>query len=143
MIRKWKETDMDRVMQIWLESNLQAHDFIPKLYWKNNYETVEQMLPQAELFVYEKDEQILGFLGMMENYIAGLFVDKKVRSQGIGKALLDHVKKRQIMMTLHVYLKNDRAIRFYNKEGFIIQGEQMDQSTGEAELLMQWFADFI
>ena len=33
MIRKMKSTDLDKVMDIWLFSNIQAHDFIPEEYW--------------------------------------------------------------------------------------------------------------
>ena len=37
MVRRMEETDLDSVMQIWLESNIKAHDFIPKEYWENNF----------------------------------------------------------------------------------------------------------
>ena len=50
------------------------------------------MLPEAEVYVYEKDDDIRGFIGMMENYIAGIFVDEKFRSCGIGRELLDYAK---------------------------------------------------
>lgn len=46
-------TDVDRISEIWLDTNLQAHDFILVAYWKGNYVAVREMLPRAEVYVYE------------------------------------------------------------------------------------------
>ena len=42
MIRKLQKTDINRVADIWLDTNLKAHDFIPAKYWKNNKFTGEK-----------------------------------------------------------------------------------------------------
>lgn len=140
MVREFKEDDINRVMELWLEANRQAHDFISARYWESNFEAVKEMLPQAELFVFEKDSngEIQGFVGLEQNYIAGIFVRDEVRSKGIGHQLLEHIKARKNHLTLHVYQKNKRAITFYQREAFQIQRETMDQATGEKELLMVW-----
>ena len=39
---------------------------------------------------------------------------------------------------LNVYQKNARAISFYQREGFIIQCEGLDEATGEKEYTMLW-----
>ena len=49
MIRKMKNVDINRVADIWLKSNLKAHDFIPEQYWTSNYELVKEMMSQAEI----------------------------------------------------------------------------------------------
>ena len=51
MIRKMRKTDIDRVADIWLDTNQKAHDFIPASYWQDNFEEVKQMLLQAEVYV--------------------------------------------------------------------------------------------
>ena len=43
MIRKMQNTDINRVADIWLKTNLKAHDFIPEQYWTSNYELVKEM----------------------------------------------------------------------------------------------------
>lgn len=58
MIRKFDEKDLHAVMELWLESNIEAHDFIDSRYWKENYSKVEEMLPQAEIYVYEEAKKI-------------------------------------------------------------------------------------
>lgn len=42
MIRKLQKTDINRVSDIWLDTNLKAHDFIPAKYWKNNFQLVKE-----------------------------------------------------------------------------------------------------
>ena len=58
MIRVLQEADIDRVAEIWLDSNLKAHHFIPAQYWKSNFGLVKEMLSQAEVYVYENDRNI-------------------------------------------------------------------------------------
>ena len=37
MIRTFRENDLNSVMQIWPDTNINAHSFIPKEYWTDNY----------------------------------------------------------------------------------------------------------
>lgn len=139
MIRKLREEDIDRVMQIWLDANVKAHDFISEKYWSGHFELVKEMLPQTEVYVYEDEsKEIQGFVGVNEDYIEGIFVQGDVRSQGIGKQLLEYVKNTRNKLGLSVYQKNRRAIKFYRREGFKIQSENLDEKTDEMEYNMVW-----
>lgn len=138
MIRKLQDADIDRVADIWLDANLKAHSFISPQYWKGNFETVKKMLPQAEVYVYENDREIWGFIGLNGAYIEGIFVSSEMQSRGIGKRLLDFVKTKKTELRLNVYQKNMRAIRFYQREGFKILREGMDEATGEKDYEMTW-----
>lgn len=138
MIRKLQKVDINRVADIWLKTNLKAHYFIPEQYWTNNYEVVKEMLPQAEVYVYEDDKIIQGFVGINDEYIEGIFVSDEMQSRGIGKMLLDYIKDKKDRLQLKVYQKNVRAMSFYQREGFTIQSESMDEFTGEKEYVMNW-----
>ena len=138
MIRKLQKTDINKVTDIWLKTNLKAHYFIPEQYWTNNYAVVKEMLPQAEVYVYEDDKIIQGFVGINDEYIEGIFVSDEMQSHGIGKILLDYIKDKKVRLHLNVYQKNVRAISFYQREGFSIQGEQIDEFTDEKEYVMNW-----
>ena len=63
MIRKLLNGDIDRVADIWLKTNLKAHYFISNQYWKSNYELVKEMMSQSEVYVFEADKMIQGFVG--------------------------------------------------------------------------------
>lgn len=138
MIRNFKENDLDRIMQLWLETNSTAHCFIPKNYWQQNYDAVRASIPNATVFVYEEASAIIGFLGLTDSNIAGIFVDSNHQSKGIGKKLLTFVKQNRHSLTLQVYKHNTRAIHFYQREGFTVAKEQVDLSTHEAEFMMKW-----
>lgn len=140
MIRKFKEDDLNTVMQIWFDTNIEAHHFISRQYWIDNYEMVKDILPKKEIYVYEDDNtnQINGFIGLMDNYIAGIFVNKNNQSRGIGKQLLDYVKEIKETLNLSVYQKNIRAISFYQREQFVIQSEHIDNDNNEKEFIMTW-----
>ena len=66
----------------------------------------------------------------MKIYVGKYELDDKC---GIGKLLLDYIKNKNVRLRLNVYQKNTRAISFYQREGFIIQYEGLDEATGEKE----------
>lgn len=141
MIRKKKEADIPAAMEIWFDTNIKAHNFISSEYWKKNYAAVGQMMQDAEIYVCEKHGKIQGFVGLMDNYVAGIFVKEEYQSEGIGKALLDFVKERKEELVLHVYEKNARAIKFYLREGFVKTKAQIEEENQEREYEMRWKND--
>ncbi len=138
MIRKLKKDDINDVMEIWKNENIKTHQFIQKEYWENNYNYVKEILPKAEVYVYILEENIVGFIGIDENYVEGIFVDRNNQSKGIGTSLLNKVKENRNNLKLNVYKKNKSAISFYKKNGFIITSENIDNSTKEIEYTMTW-----
>lgn len=141
MIRNFQMEDIDQVMKIWLDSNIDAHSFIKREYWISNAPDVKKQLLHAEIYVYEQESKIVGFVGMQDNYLAGIFVDKDARSNGIGKQLLEYIKSIRQEFTLRVYKENKGAVNFYEREGLTTILEEMDKATNNIELVMQWKAD--
>lgn len=141
MIRELRKADINSVAEIWLDTNRKAHAFIPASYWESNFASVKEMLPQAEVYVYENDKGIQAFLGLSGEYIEGIFVSEGAQSRGIGKCLLDCAKDRKPALRLNVYQKNVRAIRFYRREGFQIRRSGLDAATGEPDCEMIWRRD--
>lgn len=101
---------------------------------------VKSGLPKAEVFVYEDDttKEIYGFIGLMENYIAGLFVKEPMQAKGIGSRLIAYAKSQKEKLTLEVYRENVRAVQFYHREGFSITDEAIDENTAEVAYTMSW-----
>ena len=138
MVRKFQKSDLELVMEIWLSGNEDAHPFISKEYWKSNFESVQEQLLEAEVYVFEADEVIKGFIGMQGNYIAGIFVKREFRRAGIGRQLLNYVKAGHSDLTLHVYQKNKAVVEFYRREGFCIISEEIESDTKEVTETMSW-----
>ena len=120
MIRRYQAGDLRAVMDIWLTANLRSHNFIPAEYWRGSFALVAELLPQAEVYLYVRGGVTEGFIGLDGSHIEGLFVRPEAQSMGIGRVLLDHAKAQHQQLTLHVYEKNRRAVRFYLREGFSV-----------------------
>ena len=138
MIRELRKADINKVANIWLDTNITAHYFIPVQYWKSNFELVKELLLQATVYVYEDKQEIQGFIGLNDEYIEGIFVSDEMQSLGIGKFLLNYAKDKRSKLLLNVYQKNTRAISFYQREGFEIQCNGIDEATGERDYVMAW-----
>ena len=137
-IRKANEANINRVMDIWLRANLEAHNFVDPNYWKNNFAMVKQEIQSADVFVVEIKNEIVGFAGLKEDYLAGIFFDQKVRHQGLGTELLNYLKQRYSQLILDVYQKNLAAVNFYQKNGFKIIQEKEYQNQNLNEDQMMW-----
>jgi len=138
MVRRMKKGEEEETAGIWLEGNLDAHSFVPEKYWKGNYEEVRRQLPESEVYVYEGDDGIQGFVGLENGYIQGIFVKKGMRSKGIGRSLLNFCKGKYERLSLHVYDENKKALSFYMREGFQADRERLDENTGQREYEMVW-----
>ena len=138
MIRELRKVDINKVAEIWLDTNIKTHYFISAQYWKSNFELVKELLLQATVYVYEDKQEIQGFIGLSNEYIEGIFVSAEMQSQGIGKILLNYVNGKRNKLILNVYQKNTRAISFYQREGFEIQYSGLDEATGEKDYVMAW-----
>lgn len=130
---------LEEVMKIWLETNIDAHDFICKEYWIKNYDLVRELLKEADVYIFEEEDVVKGFIGVVENnYIGGIFVKKEYQRDGVGQRLIDFCKATYSCLTLNVFIKNKRAINFYNKNGFVVLEELINEDTKEREYLMSF-----
>ena len=138
MIEELNKKDINQIMDIWLKENKRTHSYISEEYWDNNFEEVKKEILKAKIYVYKEKEEICGFIGLSSTYIAGIFVKKEKQSMGIGKKLIQYVKSKYPELMLKVYLKNKRAVAFYEREEFKIIEEEIDAETNEKEYIMEW-----
>lgn len=95
-------------------------------------------LPNSDTYLFIANGVIVGFLSMIENHLAAIFVDSKEQGKGIGTKLLKFIKEQKSMIWLTVFKKNTRSVNFYKTRNFNIVSENKDQATGEPEFLMKW-----
>ena len=140
-IQHMQPEQLDACMDIWLRGNLQAHAFIPASYWRGAADSVREALPCSEIWVDLEGDTVRGFIGLQEDYIAGLFVAPAFQGKGVGGGLLVFSQKKHRALTLEVYEKNGRAVRFYQKHGFHLVEQHIDDATGETAYRMFWQKD--
>lgn len=138
-IRKLDNSDIPKVVELWYETSIEAHDFISPDYWKANMEAMATVyLPNSETYLAVEGESIVGFITMVDNYLAAIFVQVSMLECGIGTKLLDFIKDKREKIQLAVYKKNFKSINFYKKHDFKTLSENLDKNTNEIELLMEW-----
>ena len=93
MIRRMGKGDLDAVAAIWLDANREAHDFIPAAYWLGHFAEVRTALARAEVWVFETEAraEISGFIGLLGDYIAGIFVRRPLAFRERATAMGSHL----------------------------------------------------
>jgi putative acetyltransferase len=138
MIREFQAQDIDAVLAIWLQASCEAHDFIEPAFWQSKVDDMRNIyLPASEVYVYEHEEDVVGFVALYQQQIAALFVTPGLQGQGIGRQLLDCAKQKRQQLTLSVYKDNQSAYQFYLAQGFEQVSEQAEPHTGCSEYVMQ------
>ena len=101
--------------------------------WSEDGLTAELTNSQARFFVCEKENEVLGYMGMHiildECYIANVAVYPHCRGKGIGNTLVRYCIGRAeeegcSFITLEVRKSNLGAIALYEKNGFLTVGER-------------------
>ncbi|MGB6190424.1 MAG: GNAT family N-acetyltransferase [Aeromonas molluscorum] len=140
MLRASRAQDMDAILDIWLLASLQSHDFVDASVWWQAQELLRsRYLTRAEVWVYEDDGELQGFIALVDDYLAALFVRPDSQGRGIGHALLQNAKTQVTSLHARVFTENDPAVRFYRQHGFVIDGEEPDPLTGHGQYRMHWF----
>jgi putative acetyltransferase len=119
MIRKREEKDNDEIMNVWYEASNLAHpfleaDFVEKV--KTDMRNI--YIPTTTTFVYEENNEVIGFISMLGNEIGGLFVSPNNHSKGIGTQLVNFVRELHGELEVEVFEKNNIGRSFYEKYGF-------------------------
>ncbi|MFM4705298.1 GNAT family N-acetyltransferase [Aeromonas bivalvium] len=140
MLRASRAEDMDGIVEIWLLASLQSHDFVDaSVWWKAQEELRTRYLEQARIWVHEEGGELQGFIALVDDYLAALFVRPERQGQGVGHALLQAAKGEARSLHARVFTENEPAVRFYRQHGFIIDGETQDPLTGHGQYRMHWF----
>ena len=104
-------------------------DLFPESPWPE-YEFLQEMEhnPFSVLAVYEEDGEILGYMDYWITYeqaqLANIAVARKAWGKGIGSRLMDECVRQAEkagceVLSLEVRVSNERAVKLYEKYGFI------------------------
>ena len=141
MIRAAQPDDHEAITELWLLASLQAHDFIAAgCWWRQQAALRARYLPVADIWVYERSQEVHGFVALVDDYLAALFVRPDCQQQGIGTALLDIAKRQRGQLAVQVYCENDIAMNFYLKQGFTVLKEGTEAVSGQPELYLRYGA---
>lgn len=125
--------DCARVVHGWMSST----PWMPTRFTEAELsDMIAKAIPVREIYV--TGEPVAGYLSFHPEtaLIAGLYVAK--RCEGLGKALVDHVKTGRDHLQLWTHEPNTRAHAFYEREGFARTGATREGEDGQPEFQMIW-----
>lgn len=130
-IRRYTPDDRPAALDLWLEASKVGHPFLTLDDLMRQQALVGDVyLPNSETYVAERDGQIVGFIGLLESFIGGLFVDPNAHGQGIGRKLIAHAYALKGPLTVEVYAANPMAPAFYERCGFVEIGRKAHDDEG-------------
>ncbi|MEL6583221.1 MAG: GNAT family N-acetyltransferase [Pseudomonadota bacterium] len=91
-------------------------------------------------WVAERDGAVVGFCLREDDNITGLYIARRARGAGVGKALLDLAKTDRTWITVWAYEKNTRARKFYRREGCVEVSREVEDGSGLIDLEHRWTA---
>lgn len=138
-IRKATSNDFNELTRIWLQASIKAHHFIPASYWESNTTKMQEIyLPMSEVYIAEDAINIYGFIALVEDTVAAIFISPEHQAKGIGKQLISYAQEMRSRLELNVYQENKNSIKFYLASGFRIINKGLDTATNAKEYVMLW-----
>jgi len=140
-LRPYRAADEDAAIALWLETWRQTYpaiDFAARVpWWRERW--CNELVPKADIIVAEAAGALVGFVTIdATGYLDQLVVSTDHWGSKLANMLVDEAKLRSPSgVTLLVNADNARAIRFYQRSGFVHAGEDVNAS-GRPVLKMAW-----
>jgi len=141
-LRAYRAEDEDAAIALWQQTWQRAYpsiDFAARVpWWRARWRG--ELVPNAAIVVAEQDGALTGFVTIdATGYLDQLVVAPDHWGSELANALVDEAKRRSPdRITLLVNQDNVRAIRFYERNGFVHAGEDVNPTSGRPVLRMEW-----
>jgi putative acetyltransferase len=141
-LRPYRDSDEDAAIALWCETWSQAYpniDFAARVpWWRERWRS--ELVPNAAIIVAEQAGVLVGFVTIdAKTYLDQLVVAPKLWGTKLADALVDEAKRLSPdSIALLVNEDNARAIRFYQRNGFVDAGKDVNPTSGRPVLKMEW-----
>jgi GNAT superfamily N-acetyltransferase len=144
-IRPATVEDATRIADVWLSSWRATFDFEPAYPDEDVRRWVrEELLVEAEDWVAtdpSNGDSVIALLGLSDTMVEQLYVRPDRIGRGVGRALLELAKRRRPDgLDLYCFAANDRARRFYERNGFeaVAFGDGSGNEERQPDVLYRW-----
>jgi putative acetyltransferase len=143
-LRPYRDDDEDAAIELWRQTWQQAYpaiDFTARLsWWRERWRT--ELVREASIVVADAEQgsALIGFVTIdATGYLDQLVVGSTHWGTALGNTLINEAKRLSPGgITLKVNADNFRAIRFYERNGFVRTGEDVNPDSGRPVLQMAW-----
>jgi len=142
-LRPYQAADEAAAIELWRRTWQEAYpaiDFAARLdWWRERWRN--ELVPNAAVILAEVDGDLIGFITVepATGYIDQVVVAPQAWGSGVAAMLLEQAKRvSPARLDLSVNKDNARAIRFYQKHGFAVSGEDVNPLSGAPIYKMRW-----
>lgn len=140
-IRPLRPDEVPEVAAFYIDIQADTVPTIHPLYEVIDYITTVRVA-NGSSYVLEQNGNILGWLDVAEGWVNHLYVRRGDTGKGIGKELLTYAKFKSPMgLQLWTFQVNERARRFYKREGFqeveLTNGENCEEKHPDVRLVWE------
>jgi putative acetyltransferase len=141
-LRPYRAEDEDAAIALWLRTWQLAYpsiDFAARVtWWRERWRN--ELVPNADIIVAELAQTQIGFVTIdRQGYLDQLVVSPDHWGSPLATALVDEAKRLSPGgVALKVNADNYRAIRFYERNGFAHDGEDVNPASKRLILKMAW-----
>ena len=144
-LRRYRPKDEDAAIALWLTTWQRAYpgiDFAARVpWWRERWRN--ELVPNAAIIVAERQDTLRGFVTIdQQGYLDQLVVAPDHWGSELATMLVNEAKRLSPgSITLLVNTDNARAIRFYERNGFVHKGEDVNPVSGRPVKKMEWKAE--
>jgi putative acetyltransferase len=142
-LRRYAAADEEAAIELWRRTWQAAYpgiDFAARLeWWRARWRG--EIVPSADIVLAVAGDELVGFVTVdaRKGYLDQIVVPPERWGSGIAAMLLIEAKRiSPAGLDLDVNTDNDRAIRFYNKQGFVVSGAGTNPISGKPVHRMSW-----
>jgi len=142
-LRRYTQADEAAAIELWRRTWQLAYpqiDFSARVdWWRERWR--DELVPSAVITIAERDGAMLGFVTVdpHSGYLDQIVVAPETWGSRLAAALVDEAKRiAPGGLELLVNQDNARAIRFYEKHGFVITGAEVNPRSGAPLHRMSW-----
>ena len=142
-LRPYTGADEEVAIELWRRSWQHAYpdiDFSARLaWWRERWRN--ELVPGTRITLAEHGGALVGFVTIDPNtgYLDQIVVAPEAWGSGIADVLLAHARKQAPDgLDLHVNQDNARAVRFYEKNGFVKVGTDINATSKAPTYKMSW-----
>ena len=142
-LRPYAVSDEDATIELWRRAWQVAYpaiDFTARVdWWRQRWR--DELVPSANIVIAEMGRVIEGFVTVdpKTGYLDQIAVAPEFWGSNVAAMLLDQAKRiSPARLDLLVNKDNIRAIRFYEKHGFVLVGDDVNPVSGRPVHRMRW-----
>jgi putative acetyltransferase len=141
-IRKYRNSDLEELLSSWENASKLAHPFLTNDLLESTRKNIPVvLLPKADTWVYEREGVVVGFISLVGNEVAALFVQPAFHGTGAGRALVDKARELHGDLEVEVFEVNSIGLQFYLKYGFVPFLEKNHEITNKKVVRLRFTAN--